>query len=170
MLKLHVSDISVIIMCFSIRTVCPLVGSFNKEGIMEKGIAMRYALQKKKGSQKDEDGEGEGNKKVSVSMWNFIIANYFLSELFERAIGGLLKDSQLLFFAYADFEEERMKYDNVRKIYDKLLAIEQADPTLVCFYLFRCNCFSNYSMKLLRNVSFCLQNTASHFIHFPLHF
>ncbi|KHN81350.1 Cleavage stimulation factor subunit 3 [Toxocara canis] len=58
-------------------------------------------------------------------------------KLFERAIGGLLKDSQLLFFAYADFEEERMKYDNVKKIYDKLLAIEQADPTLAYIQLMK---------------------------------
>ncbi|MFH4974280.1 hypothetical protein AB6A40_000989 [Gnathostoma spinigerum] len=60
-----------------------------------------------------------------------------ISELFERAIGGLLKDSQLLFFAYADFEEEGMKFDNVKKIYDKLLAIEHADPTLAYIQLMK---------------------------------
>uniref|UniRef100_A0A914RGL1 Suppressor of forked domain-containing protein n=1 Tax=Parascaris equorum TaxID=6256 RepID=A0A914RGL1_PAREQ len=106
----------------------------------------------------------KGDVKLAAQM------NAEVAQLFERAIGGLLKDSQLLFFAYADFEEERMKYDNVRKIYDKLLAIEQADPTLVSFYLFRCNCFSNYSVKLLWNVLFSLQNTATHFIRFPLHY
>lgn len=29
-----------------------------------------------------------------------------------------------------------MKYDNVKKIYDRLLAIESADPTLVIIYEF----------------------------------
>lgn len=57
-----------------------------------------------------------------------------IAELYERAIGGLLKESQLLFFAYADYEEERMKYDNVKKIYDRLLAIENVDPTLVSHF------------------------------------
>ncbi|KAK6025438.1 hypothetical protein OSTOST_08662 [Ostertagia ostertagi] len=52
-------------------------------------------------------------------------------QLFDRAISGLMKHSQLLYFAYADFEEERMKFDNVKKIYDNLLAIDHIDPTLV---------------------------------------
>ncbi|PIO55556.1 hypothetical protein TELCIR_23057, partial [Teladorsagia circumcincta] len=51
-------------------------------------------------------------------------------QLFDRAISGLMKHSQLLYFAYADFEEERMKFDNVKKIYDNLLAIDHIDPTL----------------------------------------
>lgn len=63
--------------------------------------------------------------------------NVEITQLFERAIGGLLKDSQLLFFAYADFEEERMKYENVKKIYDRLLAIETADPTLTYIQLMK---------------------------------
>ncbi len=54
-----------------------------------------------------------------------------VSALFERAIGALMRDSQLLYFAYADFEEERMKYEKVKTIYDRLLAIDTADPTLV---------------------------------------
>uniref|UniRef100_F1KXJ8 Cleavage stimulation factor subunit 3 n=1 Tax=Ascaris suum TaxID=6253 RepID=F1KXJ8_ASCSU len=73
----------------------------------------------------------KGDVKLAAQM------NAEVAQLFERAIGGLLKDSQLLFFAYADFEEERMKYDNVRKIYDKLLAIEQADPTLAYIQLMK---------------------------------
>uniref|UniRef100_A0A0N5AIR5 Suf domain-containing protein n=1 Tax=Syphacia muris TaxID=451379 RepID=A0A0N5AIR5_9BILA len=63
--------------------------------------------------------------------------NAEISQLFERAIGGLLKTSQLLFFAYADFEEERMKYDNVKKIYDRYLAIEECDPTLAYIQLMK---------------------------------
>ncbi|MCP9263716.1 Cleavage stimulation factor subunit 3 [Dirofilaria immitis] len=40
-------------------------------------------------------------------------------------------------FAYADYEEERMKFDNVKKIYDRLLAIETADPTLAYIQLMK---------------------------------
>ncbi|VDK28037.1 unnamed protein product, partial [Anisakis simplex] len=72
----------------------------------------------------------KGDVKLAAQMNNDV------AQLFERAISGLLGDSQLLFFAYADFEEERMKYDNVKKIYNKLLAIEEADPTLVSFGFF----------------------------------
>lgn len=42
-----------------------------------------------------------------------------------------MSDSQLLHFAYADFEEERRNYENAKKIYDKLIAREHVDPTLV---------------------------------------
>lgn len=37
----------------------------------------------------------------------------------------------LLFFAYADFEETRMKYEKVHSIYQRFLDIEDSDPTLV---------------------------------------
>jgi hypothetical protein len=40
-------------------------------------------------------------------------------------------DNQMLHFAYADFEEERRKYDNAKKIYDRILSRENVDPTLV---------------------------------------
>ncbi|VDN31118.1 unnamed protein product [Gongylonema pulchrum] len=73
----------------------------------------------------------KGDVKLSASM------NTDITQLFERAVGGLLKESQLLFFAYADYEEERMKYDNVKKIYDRLLAIETADPTLAYIQLMK---------------------------------
>ncbi|VDN02352.1 unnamed protein product [Thelazia callipaeda] len=63
--------------------------------------------------------------------------NMDITQLFERAIGGLLKESQLLFFAYADYEEERMKFDSVKEIYDRLLAIESADPTLAYIQLMK---------------------------------
>lgn len=52
-------------------------------------------------------------------------------EHYERAVDGLMKDSQLLYFAYADFEEERRSYDKVKKIYERLLEREHVDPTLV---------------------------------------
>jgi len=39
----------------------------------------------------------------------------------------------LLYFAYADFEEGRLKYDKVHQIYDRFLEIEDIDPTLVSF-------------------------------------
>jgi len=42
-----------------------------------------------------------------------------------------MSDSQLLHFAYADFEEERRNYENAKKIYDKLIEREHVDPTLV---------------------------------------
>lgn len=51
--------------------------------------------------------------------------------LFERGISGLMKESKLLYFAYADFEEESRKFEHVKKIYDKLLQIEHINPTLV---------------------------------------
>ncbi|VDN53119.1 unnamed protein product [Dracunculus medinensis] len=73
----------------------------------------------------------KGDVKLSASL------NADITQLFERAIGGLLKDSQLLFFAYADFEEERMKYENVKKIYDRLLEIESVDPTLAYIQLMK---------------------------------
>jgi hypothetical protein len=59
------------------------------------------------------------------------MANVTSSDLYERAIGGLMKDSPLMYFAFADFEEERRKFENVKKIYDRLLAREFVDPTLV---------------------------------------
>ncbi|XP_034234284.1 protein suppressor of forked [Thrips palmi] len=52
------------------------------------------------------------------------------SAVFERATGSLLKSNMLLYFAYADFEEGRMKYEKVHQIYEKFLEMEDADPTL----------------------------------------
>lgn len=37
----------------------------------------------------------------------------------------------LLYFAYADFEEGRHKYEKVHQIYSKFLDIPEIDPTLV---------------------------------------
>lgn len=38
----------------------------------------------------------------------------------------------LLYFAYADFEEGRHKYEKVHQIYSKFLDIPDIEPTLVC--------------------------------------
>uniref|UniRef100_A0A0R3S461 Suf domain-containing protein n=1 Tax=Elaeophora elaphi TaxID=1147741 RepID=A0A0R3S461_9BILA len=81
--------------------------------------------------------EEKGDVKLAAVMNTDIIHFYTFLELFERAVGGLLRESQLLFFAYADYEEERMKFDNVKKIYDRLLAIEAADPTLAYIQLMK---------------------------------
>lgn len=52
--------------------------------------------------------------------------------MFERATSTILKHSMLLYFAYADFEEGRLKYDKVHQIYSRYLEIQDIDPTLVC--------------------------------------
>lgn len=51
--------------------------------------------------------------------------------MYERAVGGVLNKNMLLYFTYADFEEGRMKYEKVHTVYQKLLDIEDIDPTLV---------------------------------------
>ncbi|XP_075693890.1 cleavage stimulation factor subunit 3 isoform X2 [Rhinoderma darwinii] len=53
------------------------------------------------------------------------------ANIYERAISTLLKKNMLLYFAYADYEESRMKYEKTHSIYNRLLAIEDIDPTLV---------------------------------------
>lgn len=59
-----------------------------------------------------------------------------ISALYERATSTLLKTNMLLFFAYADYEEERMKYEKVQQIYNRLIDIPDVDPTLVgCFMI-----------------------------------
>ncbi|KAG8193841.1 hypothetical protein JTE90_029573 [Oedothorax gibbosus] len=50
--------------------------------------------------------------------------------VYERATSSFLKTNQLLHFAYADFEEGRMKYDRVHAIYNKFLENPDIDPTL----------------------------------------
>jgi hypothetical protein len=44
----------------------------------------------------------------------------------------------LLYFAYADFEETRMKYEKVHQIYQRILELEDLDPTLVRNDLMNC--------------------------------
>lgn len=55
------------------------------------------------------------------------------SNILERAISGVLSRNALLYFAYADFEEGRMKYDKVHQMYNKFLSIPDVDPTLVSY-------------------------------------
>ncbi|KAK0086162.1 hypothetical protein PV325_003667 [Microctonus aethiopoides] len=50
--------------------------------------------------------------------------------MFERATSTLLSKNMLLYFAHADFEEGRVKYEKVHQIYQKFLDIPDVDPTL----------------------------------------
>ncbi|PVD28191.1 hypothetical protein C0Q70_10777 [Pomacea canaliculata] len=50
--------------------------------------------------------------------------------IYERAITSLMKSNMLIYFAYADFEETRMKYDKVHQIYKRLVDREDVNPTL----------------------------------------
>ncbi|KAJ6636348.1 Protein suppressor of forked [Pseudolycoriella hygida] len=52
------------------------------------------------------------------------------ANILERAISGVLSRNALLYFAYADFEEGRMKYEKVHQMYNKFLALPDVDPTL----------------------------------------
>lgn len=53
------------------------------------------------------------------------------ANILDRAISGVLSRNALLYFAYADFEEGRMKYDKVHAMYNKFIGIPDIDPTLV---------------------------------------
>lgn len=57
------------------------------------------------------------------------------STILDRAISGVLSRNALLYFAYADIEEGRLKYDKVHQMYNKFVSIPDIDPTLVtiCF-------------------------------------
>lgn len=64
---------------------------------------------------------------------DIVTADSFLeqtSQLYERAISGVLSGCVLLYFSYADFEEQNMKFDKVHTIYQKYLDIQEIDPTL----------------------------------------
>lgn len=52
------------------------------------------------------------------------------ANMFERAINSLLSKNILLYFAYADYEEGRLKYEKVHQIYQKYLDMTDIDPTL----------------------------------------
>ncbi|KAL3093072.1 hypothetical protein niasHT_022522 [Heterodera trifolii] len=73
----------------------------------------------------------KGDVKLSTAMLSDVI------KLYERAITGLMKENQMLHFAYADFEEENRRYENAKKIYDRLLACESVDPTLAYIQLMK---------------------------------
>uniref|UniRef100_A0A915JBM5 Suppressor of forked domain-containing protein n=1 Tax=Romanomermis culicivorax TaxID=13658 RepID=A0A915JBM5_ROMCU len=53
-----------------------------------------------------------------------------ISSLYERATSTVLQDNVLLYFAYADYEEERMKYEKVHQIYNRFISSPKCDPTL----------------------------------------
>lgn len=53
------------------------------------------------------------------------------ANILERAINGVLSRNSLLYYAYADFEEGRMKYEKVHQLYNKFVSIPDTDPTLV---------------------------------------
>ncbi|KAF6206641.1 hypothetical protein GE061_017877 [Apolygus lucorum] len=50
--------------------------------------------------------------------------------MFDRATNTVLQNNMLLHFAYADFEEGRLKYEKVHQIYQRFLEIPDVDPTL----------------------------------------
>ncbi|XP_055940749.1 cleavage stimulation factor subunit 3-like isoform X2 [Argiope bruennichi] len=50
--------------------------------------------------------------------------------IYDRATTTFLKTNMLLHFAYADFEEGRMKYEKVHQIYNKFIENPDVDPTL----------------------------------------
>uniref|UniRef100_A0A6I8S1X9 Cleavage stimulation factor subunit 3 n=1 Tax=Xenopus tropicalis TaxID=8364 RepID=A0A6I8S1X9_XENTR len=64
-------------------------------------------------------------------MNNAKLFSHEAANIYERAISTFLKKNMLLYFAYADYEESRMKYEKTHSIYNRLLAIEDIDPTLV---------------------------------------
>jgi len=71
--------------------------------------------------------------KILQEKGDVVTADSFLeqtSQLYERAISGVLNGCVLLYFSYADFEEQNMKFDKVHTIYQKFLDIKEVDPTL----------------------------------------
>lgn len=56
------------------------------------------------------------------------------ANVYERATSTLLSKNMLLYFAHADYEESRLKYDKVHQIYQKYLDMPDIDPTLVSSY------------------------------------
>ncbi|KAI5717568.1 hypothetical protein M8J77_008014 [Diaphorina citri] len=53
-----------------------------------------------------------------------------VSAVYERATNTILKNSQILHFAYADFEESRRNYERVHAIYLGFLDNQEINPTL----------------------------------------
>ena len=45
------------------------------------------------------------------------------SQLFERAVTGVMKKCSLLYFPYADFEEQNMKFEKVPRPLDILMLL-----------------------------------------------
>ncbi|XP_035900462.1 protein suppressor of forked [Anopheles stephensi] len=73
------------------------------------------------------------SSKLLVEKGDLNAAKVFSDEaanILERAINSVLSRNALLYFAYADFEEGRLKYDKVHQMYNKFLSINDIDPTL----------------------------------------
>jgi hypothetical protein len=51
--------------------------------------------------------------------------------MYERATSTVLADNALLHFAYADYEEARVRYKKCEQIYKKFIDNKPVDPTLV---------------------------------------
>jgi len=73
------------------------------------------------------------------------------SQLYERAISGVLSYCTLLYFSYADFEEQNMKFDKVHKIYQRCLDAKDVDPTL-CYIQYLKFTRRTEGIKSARNV------------------
>ncbi|EDO40717.1 predicted protein [Nematostella vectensis] len=67
-----------------------------------------------------EKGDTQGSKVLGDEAAN----------LYEKAISGLMHNNLLVYFAYADFEEGRMRFQQAKEIYEKYIALENVDPTL----------------------------------------
>ncbi|XP_066255675.1 protein suppressor of forked [Euwallacea similis] len=75
----------------------------------------------------------EHSSKILTEKGDVNAAKVFSEEaanVFERATSTLLSRNMLLYFAYADYEEGRLKYEKVHQIYSKYLDIPDIDPTL----------------------------------------
>ncbi|XP_076256527.1 cleavage stimulation factor subunit su(f) isoform X2 [Rhynchophorus ferrugineus] len=75
----------------------------------------------------------EHSSKILAEKGDVNASKHFSEEaanVFERATSSLLSKNMLLYFAYADYEEGRLKYEKVHQIYSKYLEIQDIDPTL----------------------------------------
>ncbi|ESO84817.1 hypothetical protein LOTGIDRAFT_236052 [Lottia gigantea] len=75
----------------------------------------------------------EQSSKILVEKGDQNAGKMFADEaaaIYERAVSSLMKKNALIYFAYADFEEGRMKFDKVHSIYKRFIALDDVDPTL----------------------------------------
>lgn len=73
-----------------------------------------------------------------------------VANVYERAINGPMSHNALLYFAYADYEEGRIKYDKAHLIYTKFLEQHDIDPSLV-FIKRTCATFQKLSVTTIKN-------------------
>ena len=69
--------------------------------------------------------------------------------MFERAVTGVLNKCTLLYFTYADFEEQNMKFEKVHKIYQDFLEVPNIDPTL-CYVQYMKFCRRAEGIKVIK--------------------